>query len=93
MEPWAESQIDCMFEEKTREYAREQIAGFQEEAGTAAPVCVATGGVGEVVAEQARKHVTDLVVIGRGCLQQRLGRLRTHAYSIIRQAPCPVISV
>jgi nucleotide-binding universal stress UspA family protein len=93
MEPWAESQIDCHFEEDMRQYAREQIAEFQKEAGTAAPVSVATGGVGEVVAEQARRHAADLVVIGRGCLQQKLGRLRTHAYSIIRQTPCPVISV
>lgn len=93
MESWAESQTDCHFEEDMRQYAREQIAGFQKDAGTAAPVCVATGGVGEIVAEQARRHAADLVVIGRGGLQQKLGRLRTHAYSIIRQAPCPVISV
>jgi nucleotide-binding universal stress UspA family protein len=93
MEPWAESQIDCHFEEDMRQYAREQIAGFQKEAGTASPVCVVTGGVGEVVAEQASRHAADLIVIGRGCLQQKLGRLRTHGYSIIRQAPCPVISV
>ncbi len=93
MEPWAETRINSQFEEDMREYAREQIAGFQKEAGTAAPVNVATGGVGEVVAEQARRHGTDLLMIGRGCLQQKVGRLRTHAYSIIRQAPCPVISV
>jgi nucleotide-binding universal stress UspA family protein len=93
MEPWAEAQINCQFEEDLRQYARDQIAEFQKEAGTAVPVSVATGGVGEVVAEQAIRHGSDLVVIGRGCLQQTLGRLRTHAYSIIRQAPCPVISV
>jgi len=34
-----------------------------------------------------------LIVIGRGVLQGTLGRLRTHAYGIIRNAPCPVISV
>jgi nucleotide-binding universal stress UspA family protein len=34
----------------------------------------------------------DVVVIGRGS-DSLLGRLRTNAYSIIRQSPCPVISV
>jgi nucleotide-binding universal stress UspA family protein len=94
MEPWAEYQVDCRFEEDLRQDAHRKIAEFQKEAGIAtAPVCVATGSVGEVVAEEAKRHDIDLVVIGRGCLQEKLGRLRTHAYSIIRQAPCPVISI
>jgi nucleotide-binding universal stress UspA family protein len=37
-------------------------------------------------------HNADLVVIGRGKLQEALGRLRTNAYAIIRQSPCPVVS-
>lgn len=35
----------------------------------------------------------DLVVIGRSVEDNFLGRLRTNAYSVIRQSPCPVISV
>jgi hypothetical protein len=35
----------------------------------------------------------DLLVIGRNPAPGILGRLRTHAYSIIRQSPCPVLSV
>jgi nucleotide-binding universal stress UspA family protein len=57
------------------------------------PYAVAVGDVAGSVREEARRHATDLVVIGRGLLQETLGRLRTHAYGIIRQAPCPVISV
>ena len=34
-----------------------------------------------------------LLVIGRGHATRALGRLRTNVYSIIRQSPCPVISV
>jgi nucleotide-binding universal stress UspA family protein len=93
MEPWAERQFDCKFEDEMREYARERIESFQKEAGSSVPVSVVTGIIGDVVAREANHHASDLVVIGRGCLQQKLGRLRTHAYSIIRQAPCPVISV
>jgi len=32
-------------------------------------------------------------VIARGSAAGGFGRLRTHAYSIIRQSPCPVVSV
>ena len=42
---------------------------------------------------QGRHGLTsDLVVIGRGVVRQTLGRLRTSAYAIIREAPCPVLS-
>jgi hypothetical protein len=35
----------------------------------------------------------DLVVIARGAILGGLGRLRTHAYSIINKSPVPVLSV
>jgi hypothetical protein len=46
-----------------------------------------------VVHEAAIGHSADIVVIGRGLIQTTLGRLRSGAYEIIREAPCPVISV
>jgi hypothetical protein len=42
------------------------------------------------VAETIR---ADLVVIGRHPDTGILGRLRQHAYAIVREAPCPVVSV
>jgi nucleotide-binding universal stress UspA family protein len=39
-----------------------------------------------------RKRI-DLVVIGRGVITGPFGGFRTHAYGIIREAPCPVLSV
>jgi nucleotide-binding universal stress UspA family protein len=54
---------------------------------------VAVGEVASAVREEADRHNSDLIVIGRGVLHERLGPLRTHAYGIIRQAPCPVLSV
>ena len=35
----------------------------------------------------------DLVVIGRGHTHAPLSRLRTNAYAIVREAPCPVLSL
>jgi nucleotide-binding universal stress UspA family protein len=72
--------------------ARSEIQKLQEGAGTAVEVAVHAGKASEVVCEAARKHNADLLVIGRGRLHGALGRLRTNAYSIIRESPCPVLS-
>ena len=69
------------------------IARLQEEAGTAFPVCVRAGKPEHVIHDAAQDLGADLVLIGRGVLNHPLGRLRTHAYSIIRESPRPVISV
>ena len=58
-----------------------------------APLCLGAGEVSHVVRDSALGHSADLVVIGRGRATRTLGRLRSNVYSIIRDAPCPVISV
>jgi nucleotide-binding universal stress UspA family protein len=50
------------------------------------------GTVATVTREAALSEHADLIAIGRGRSDRALGRLRTHTYSIIRNAPCPVIS-
>jgi nucleotide-binding universal stress UspA family protein len=55
-------------------------------------VLAAVGSVADLVRSVALRKRADLVVIGRGC-HTGLDRLRSHAYSIIREAPCPVLSV
>jgi nucleotide-binding universal stress UspA family protein len=73
--------------------ARKTIAKLQESAGVAAALCMGMGEVSHVVRDSALGHSADLVVIGRGHATRTLGRLRSNVYSIIRDAPCPVISV
>jgi nucleotide-binding universal stress UspA family protein len=73
--------------------AKERIAAMQSDVGTSFEVCFLPGNVGHAVHQAAIGHNADLVVIGRGVLQKTLGRLRSNAYSIIRQAPCPVMSI
>jgi len=73
--------------------ARQEIDRLQREAGTRFEVVVAGGNVECVVRGAAENSRADLVIIGRGVMQETLGRMRTHVYSIIREAPCPVISV
>src|ERR1035438_7554102 len=54
---------------------------------------VETGDVSTVVAHLAGELKADLLVIGRKPAAGVLGRLEMIAYSIIRQSPCPVVSV
>lgn len=73
--------------------AREQLARMQAKAGTKLEVCLLGGQAGHVVRALAVEHDADLIVIGRGVIQETLGRLRSRAYAIIREAPCPVMSI
>lgn len=73
--------------------ARERIEKLQNQAGTNFEVCFQLGDPGRVVHQAAYGFSADLVVIGRGVLHKPFGRLRSSAYEIIREAPCPVISV
>lgn len=76
-----------------RDAAEQSLQQLQETAKVNVPLCLVAGNVAEGVQEEARRHSADLVVIGRGTLHEGLGRLRAHAYGIIRQSPCPVLSV
>ena len=93
IEAWPERQMDQEFEEQIRENARTTIQELEKSAGIDVPVCIGAGTVPDVVREEALQHGADLVIIGRGALQETLGRLRTHSYGIIRHSPCPVLSV
>jgi nucleotide-binding universal stress UspA family protein len=81
------------FTEFLKDAARHAIAAMQKEAGTNFHVCLGAGGVTDVVARAADSHNADLVLIGRGVLPEFAGRLRSHVYSLVRDMPCPVLSV
>ena len=93
MEAWPERQLDVEFEAQMRESARQRILAMEKSADIDVQVCVGSGSVANVVAEEARQHRANLVIIGRGAASQTFGRLRTHAFGIIRHSPCPVLSV
>ena len=76
-----------------RREALERWKGLEKELGFKAPLCIAYGSVAAAVRKAAHDLQTDVVIIGRGHLQEPLGRLRTNSYAIVRESPCPVISV
>src|SRR6185312_9972238 len=73
--------------------ARRELAKLQAEAGTNLEVCMEGGPVSKIVAAAALHHDVDLILSGRGVLTESFGRLRSNSYSIIRDAPCPVLSM
>jgi nucleotide-binding universal stress UspA family protein len=72
---------------------RERVDKLQTEAGTHFEVCLQVGAPGHVIHRAAIGYSADMIVIGRGVIQKPFGRLRSGAYEIVREAPCPVMSV
>jgi nucleotide-binding universal stress UspA family protein len=58
-----------------------------------AEVLIEGGDPADTICEIARQRGADLIVIGRGTASGIFGRMRAHAYEIIRDSPCPVVSV
>jgi nucleotide-binding universal stress UspA family protein len=73
--------------------ARSGIDDLIKRVGCKAEVHVECADPASYVRDVADKSYVDVLIIGRSPNHGLLGRLRTHAYAIIREAPCPVISV
>lgn len=73
--------------------SREQMEQIQNEAGVHLESAVLPGKPERVVRFHAAEIGADLVIIGRGAARKPFGRLRSSAFAILRDSPCPVISV
>jgi nucleotide-binding universal stress UspA family protein len=73
--------------------ARKGIDELLAQAGAHADVMIDMGDVSKVVRSTAESIEADLVVIGRHVDSGILGRLRAHAYAIVRESACPVVSL
>ena len=72
---------------------RNAIEEMQRKAGIKATLHLEQGDIPDHVQRVAEQLHADLVLIGRSSDAGVFGRLRKNAYAIIRQTPCPVISV
>jgi nucleotide-binding universal stress UspA family protein len=75
------------------EQAKKELAKLEERVGTRADVIVESGDAPRTVCSIVGRVNGDVLVIGRGSAAGIFGRLRTNAYAIIRESPCPVVSV
>jgi nucleotide-binding universal stress UspA family protein len=87
------TRFEDVFRADLMRISRESVMKLQDEAGTNFDVCMEMGPVSRVVHAASNHHDADLVIIGHGKIHGALGRLRTNAYAIIREAPCPVLSL
>ena len=71
---------------------RRQLAELTEQIGVAAEIMLASGEASHAVAGAAETCGADVLVIGR-TPSGLSRRLRSNAYGIIRQSPCPVVSI
>jgi nucleotide-binding universal stress UspA family protein len=90
---WGPLAGDRELQEEQKAAARQRIEDLCKEAQVSASLHVESGKIADVVSASIVAQRADLVVIGRGHVGAKLGRLRTHAYEIIRHSPCPVMSV
>jgi nucleotide-binding universal stress UspA family protein len=77
----------------TAEAARDELERLQSFVHAEAELIVESGDPPSSICAAADRSQADLLVIGRGSAAGVFGRLRANAYSIIRQSPCPVVSV
>jgi nucleotide-binding universal stress UspA family protein len=65
-------------------------AGAGEDAGK---VSLLETGVEQGIRLAVRAENADLVIVGRGHERETIGRIWSHLYAIVRESPCPVLSV
>ena len=76
------------------EVAREQVVKVHQDSGGEPGVILTGGSIAVQLRAVAIRKRADLVVIGRGSIQAGImHRLLANSYDIIREAPCPVLSV
>ena len=92
-EAFRENTIDPGLRQYLMRMAREQIERMQSDAGTNWELCVKAAPVEAAVRQTAEDYGADLVVIGRGRLKEHFEPMRAHSTAIIRESPCPVLSV
>ena len=51
------------------------------------------GGLPQGICQVAREEGVDLLIVGRGHLRESIAQVWSHLYTIIRESPCPVLSV
>jgi len=80
------------FHEQMMAEANQKMEMLQAAAGTRAKVVIRGGNVAHAVSKAAKDLDADLLVIGRGsgAAHERLG---LNTYGIVRESPCPVVSV
>ncbi len=91
--PMAMEMDYAAFRTSLRDAADARLQELKKSLGIQAPHRVAEGAVSTAIREEAIRCKADLIVTGRGYQQGAVGRLWSSLYQIVREAPCPVLSI
>ncbi|MGA9882993.1 MAG: universal stress protein [Candidatus Acidiferrales bacterium] len=73
--------------------ARQRVANLQKRVGSDAPVHVVLGSINAGLIEAARRVEADVLMIGRSPRSGDQGVSSDLNYAIVRDSPCPVMSI
>ena len=93
VEPGLPMQLGRATRVEEKRAARERLDKLQSAVGSHVPVDIVVGPIKEALVEAARRLHANALIIGRSSLPGRQGRLRDLTYAMVRDAPCPVLSV
>jgi len=74
-------------------YTLSQIVGPLKQRGLRCDAALGEGNITEVLKDFGRKYSADVVVVGRSCARWSKAVLGSVAEEIIRELPCPVLTV
>jgi nucleotide-binding universal stress UspA family protein len=66
---------------------------LEQQLGISAPLRISDLMIADAIRDEVVHRKADLVVTGRGKSQTAVNRLWSALYSIVRESPCPVLSV
>lgn len=93
MSDWLALESEQALQEQVREESRARIESMLHSDGLDFPLRIAVGEIVTTIPEQAHEEGADLIILGRGAIQDGLGGVLAHAHAIIQRSPCPVLSV
>lgn len=85
--------LDERAQSAERKTARRRIEELQRTAGSQARVVVSIGPIRDALVEATIRLKGDVLIIGRSPQPGSMGRMRDLTYAMVRDAPCPVLSV
>jgi nucleotide-binding universal stress UspA family protein len=91
--PPIQMDLDERAQAPEREAARRRMEELQSAVGSHCRTSITVGPIAAALTGAARRLKADCLVIGRSPQPGRLGRMRDLTYAVVRDAPCPVLSV
>jgi nucleotide-binding universal stress UspA family protein len=91
--PVDENLFTADLKQRLQASADQEARALIQKVGAKAELRIDVESASELVSRAVRECGADVLVIGRSLDRSVVGRLRDHAYKLIRESPVPVISV